>query len=99
MVPRRSRKLFSASRAPNNGRHRPGAISRFGQLTKANHVALCGKCSGCGLELAFPPVEATEIGGWIAYWPHGQGGALVYRRTCRACDGLGVTKPAANLSS
>ena len=61
-------------------------------------MPLCSECYGCGLELAFPPVEAKEMGGWIAYWPQGPEGALVYRRTCRACEGLGVAEAAANLS-
>src|SRR3954470_1392564 len=83
--------LAHAQQWPTSARsYQPVRIS-----AEINDVPLCGACYGCGLELAFPPVEAGGMGGWIAYWPHGQGGALVYRRTCRACEGLGVTEPAA----
>src|SRR4051812_9320194 len=66
--------------------------------TQVTPVPLCGKCYGSGLEFAFPPVAAGEMGGWIASWPHGREDGLVYRRTCRGCEGLGVTEPAASLS-
>src|SRR4051795_897118 len=35
-------------------------------------MPLCGTCHGCGLEFAFPPVPAGEMGGWTASWPHGR---------------------------
>src|SRR3954453_20498141 len=64
--------------------------------TQVTPVPLCGKCYGSGLEFAFPPVAAGEMGGWTASWPHGREEGLVYRQTCRGCHGLGVTEPAAN---
>src|SRR4051812_32866779 len=59
-------------------------------------MPLCGTCHGCGLEFAFPPVPAGEMGGWTASWPHGREDGLVYRRACRGCAGSGVTEPAAD---
>src|SRR4051812_22925177 len=86
--------LGAAARRPHNGRRRRG-IS-IGRTTQVTPMPLCGTCHGCGLELAFPPVPAGEMGGWTASWPHGREDGLVYRRTCRGCHELGVTEPAAN---
>src|SRR5690349_13362278 len=43
----------------------------FRCFTQVNGMPLCRECYGCGLELAFPPVEAKDMGGWIACWPQG----------------------------
>src|SRR3954465_7497941 len=89
----------NGSRLPRGGPTMADIGAEFypGRITaQVTPMPLCGTCHGCGLEFAFPPVAAGEMGGWTASWPHGREDGLVYRQTCPGCHGLGVTDPAAN---